>query len=227
MIKNKLKPDNIINILKTSLSYSDLIAHGNDCSNTTNKIMNLNFQDPLFSKKGKFYFPYTSESAFLILKHCTLFTDSRDLIISYYFKDTLNLHDSSFSLIDANQDYSCFEFGHFDEQNFKNSEFAQSRLSQDEYFSSLKIANWSYKDLVVSATFFYLDNIYSKCLFKNMALSSANGKPLKTGRAFTDLQAVSSYIALLLLTKIFVKKLFFTLKKTNFFVVYPDNSWFL
>lgn len=221
MTKKKLKTEKIINSLKTSLSYTDLVTYVNGCLSTTNKIMNLNLQDPLFSKKGKFYFPYSSESAFLILTHCTLFTNSKDLITSYYFKGILNLHKSSLSLINENEDYSFFEFHDFDEENFKNSEFAQSRLSQNEYFSSLKIANWSYKNFVVSATFFYLDYIHSKCLMKKMALISANAKPQKIDRAFRDLEAVSSYIALLLLNKIFGKKLFFTLKKTNFFVIYP------
>lgn len=96
----------------------------------------------------KFYFPYTSESAFLIITRCTLVPNSKDLLTAYHFKVALNLHACSASLIDANEDYDLFTFNDFEEENFQNSEFVHSDLSQDDYFSNLKIANWSYENLV-------------------------------------------------------------------------------
>ena len=79
----------------------------------------------------------------------------------------LNLHTSSYSLIEANQDFEFFKFTEFDEENFANSEFAKSKLSQNDYFLTLEISNWCYENLVISAAFFYLEHTHAKCLEKN------------------------------------------------------------
>ena len=218
MSKKKLETIKIINTLKTALSYPDLVSHVDGCQSNINQVMNFHFQDSLFSKGEKFHFPYTIESAVLIIRQCTLFTNSKDLLTAYHFGDALNLHTSSFSLIEANEDYTFYKFNEFDEENFQNSEFGQSSLSQDDYFSNLKIANWSYENLVVSATFFYLKYIHFKCLEKKICLTSTN----VSDQAFVELKAIGSDIALLLLSHMFGKKLFYTLKKTNLFLVYPD-----
>ncbi len=59
------------------------------------------------------------------------------------------------------------KFSNYAEKNFQNLKFGQSRLSQDDYFSNFKTVNWFYKNIVVSIVFFYLEEIYSKCLKKN------------------------------------------------------------
>ena len=59
---------------------------------------------------------------------------------------------------------------------------------------------------------------------KKLFLATSDKLPPKTSkvdRAFFDLQGASGHISLLLLSKTFGKKLFFTLKKTNIFLVYP------
>ena len=156
----------LINTLKTDLSYPNLVSHVDRSKSNVNQVMNLNFQNFLFSKNEKFGFPNIIESAALIITKCTFFTNSKDLVESYYFRDALNLHNSNFSLIKSNQDYEFYEFESFEKEEFENFEFGQSSLSQEKYFSNLEIANWSYENLVLSATFFYLKYIHVKTLEK-------------------------------------------------------------
>src|SRR5438309_1759484 len=64
-------------------------------------------------------------------------------------------------------------FDNIDDENLKNSKFANSNLDQKSYFKTLKIAEWSYANFIVSAIFFYLENIYGSYLEKkNFSLSN-------------------------------------------------------
>ena len=134
MIKKRLEKNKIINTLKTSLAYSDLILHAKECEGSYMKVMDLAFTSSLFSTNRKFRFPYTWESVFLIVENCTFFTNSEHLLTSCHFKGALNLHISSYSLKEANQDFTFFNFTEVNEENFINSEFARSELSQNDYF---------------------------------------------------------------------------------------------
>ncbi len=227
MNKNKFITKKILNVLKKTLSYSNLQNEVSSYLKFSPKIMTINFQDSLFSKKGRFHFPYTLESAKLILLNSTIYSSSKELIEAHYFKDALNLHPSSYSLINTNIDYELLEFNEFDEENFTNSQFVRSGLSQDEYFSSLKISSWSYDTLVVSAAFFYLENAYLTCIKilekKNISIPTdlKQLQSIISSSDFIDLKAAGSLMARLLLSKIFGKKLFFTIKKTNLFLLYP------
>ena len=136
------------------MAYKDLEAHFGDYSSNTNKKLHINYGHSIFSKGNKYRFPYNVESAFLIMKHCVNYTNSKNLIKSHYFKDNLNLHDSSESLTDESLYYDIDEFTESNHEYFENSKFSKSDLSQDEYFSKLQTANWSYENLIVSAIFF-------------------------------------------------------------------------
>lgn len=215
MEKNK-----IINTLKTSLSYSDLILHAKECEGSYIKVMDLDFTSSFFSTNRKFRFSYTWENALLIVENCTFFINSEDLLTSCHFKGALNFHISSYSLKEANKDFTFFNFTEVDEEDFTNSEFAKLELSQNDYFLTLEISNWSYEDLVISATFFYLEHIHAQCLEKKLFLATSDKLQQKMGilnKSFLGLEAVSACISLLLFSKIFEKKLFLTLKKQIFF----------
>ncbi len=207
------------------MSYSNLLSCVQKYENSDTSIMNLNFNNSLFWIHGKFRFPYSVKSALLIIKNATEFFNSRDLLVSHYFKDALNLHSSSETLKEENSDYEDFGFKWWDEEFFENSEYTKSQLSQEEYFLTLEISNWSYETLVLSATFFYIEHIHSKWITEKLLLTTSGDfsefDSKFFDKSFSELEIAATHIALLILSKPFGKKLFFTLKKTNIFLVYP------
>lgn len=46
----------------------------------------------------------------------------------------------------------------------ENSKFAKSNLNQKSYFETLKIANWTYEEFVVSAIYFHLEHLHGSYL---------------------------------------------------------------
>lgn len=87
------------------LSFEQLLLYKSKYKDLTNQIKNLNFENGEFFQKKEYYFPYTLESALLIVQNCTMYTSSKKLLLTHHFKDELNLHASSLTLIDANQNY--------------------------------------------------------------------------------------------------------------------------
>lgn len=77
----------------------------------------------------------------------------------------------------------------------------------------MKIASWSYENFIVSAIFFYLENFYVSYLEK---------KSFSPSKSFSELQSLSSSIALFFLHKIYGKALFSALQSTNIFTLYPE-----
>ncbi len=220
MSKNKLKPNEINALFKKDFVYLKIERDVLENCTNEDEITKLKFENTKFSKGGEFYFPYTSESAGVIVNYCNFFTNIKELLLTFHFQDSLNLHKSYFSLVNENADYELYEFRKFEIQGFENSDFTKSGLSQDEYFSNLKIANWSYENVVISATFFYLNSIHDTHLREKTI--AVEGEQESKERTFNIEMTTTGYkIAQLFLNIIFGKKLFFTLQKTNIFSVYP------
>ena len=94
-----------------------------------------------------------------------------------------------------------------------NSEFVNSNVSQDKYFKTLTISNWSYNDFVISAIYFYLETLYLKFL---------NRENNKKENVFHELKPVSGEIGFLFLNPLFGELLFTTIQQTNLFSQFPD-----
>lgn len=222
MTKKNINIKQLLNTLKTELPYSQLVSSVVKYQSTDEYVKNINFNDSKFSKNGKFYFPYSIESAVLIIQNCNFFSNAQDLIETFYFKDSLNLHTSFISLLETNEDYSESDFDMQAREYFRNSEFTLSGLSKEMYFSKLTISTWSYTNFVVSATFFYLEYNYTKFLESSISSIPKTSKLVLTHSSFFDLQITAGKISLLLLNKMVGKQLFFTLRKINIFTIYPE-----
>lgn len=204
----------IENLTKTHLSYSEIKKQVEIKTITKNKI---NFSNSKYGQNGKFRFPYNFQGAQAILDRAQFHTDSFTLIINTYFESDLNLHSSIDSLQEEVDETDVRDvFGYIDEEFLENSKFAKSDIDQESYFQTLEIATWSYSDLVVSAAFFYLENLYNNYLEKKKRFSA---------NSFSGLKLFASEMAFLFLNKIYGKSLFGVLQQTNIFFIYPE-SWF-
>lgn len=206
--------DSIENLIKTHLSYSEIKKQVKIKTITQNKI---NFSNSKYGQNGKFRFPYNLQDAQAIIDRAQFHTDSFTLIINTYFESDLNLHSSIDSLEEEVDETDVRDvFGYIDEEFLENSKFAKSHIDQKSYFQTLEIATWSYSDLVVSAAFFYLENLYNNYLEKKKRFSA---------NSFSELKLFASEMAFLFLNKIYGKSLFGVLQQTNIFFIYPE-SWF-
>lgn len=135
-------------------------------------------------------------------------------MLNGYFEGDVNLHSSIESLEDPfiEPDY---EDDKFNASILEKSKFARSNLSQKHYFKTLKIANWSYEDFIISAIYYYLEILHVRYL-KKMEFSS--------DKTFTEFSRFSGYGARFLLNRIFGKQLFITLQSTNLLLIYA-YSW--
>ena len=95
----------------------------------------------------------------------------------------------------------------------ENSPYAESKLTQEEYFNTLVIASWSSEEIVLSAVFCYLEKIYSDYCFRKIKNNNTT---------FFELKLFSGELFFLFLNKTFSKKLFKQLKKTNIFNFFPE-----
>jgi hypothetical protein len=218
--KKKLKIVKIINsvqnLIDTNFSYATIKTRLEVEIIRTKKI---DFSNSKYSKNNKYSFPYSIESAKIIISFCSYFTDSFTLLKNTYFTGELNLHLSIYSLEECTQDTDLqSSYGWIDEELMANSQFSKSNLDQKSYFQTLEIATWSYSDLVVSAIFFYLDNLYNNYLEKQLE------KELLYTKFSSNLKGFSSKTALFFLSKTYGKSLFSVLQKTNIFFLYPE-SW--
>src|SRR6476469_8119297 len=149
----------IKNLLKIDLSYSEIQKQ---IKKRTISEKKMNFADSKFSKNEEYRFPYTQENAIRIIDCCQHFTNVYELLLNTYLPGDLNLHSSKESLQnEVKEPILEWLFDEIDEENFKDSKFANSNLDQKSYFKTLKIADWSYEDFIVSTIFFYLENLYS------------------------------------------------------------------
>lgn len=201
----------IKNLLKIDLSYSEIQKQ---IKKTTISEKKMNFANSKFSKNEDYRFPYTQEDAIAIIGCCQYFTNTYELLLNTYLPGDLNLHSSRESLQNETKEPILeWLFDNIDDENFKNSKFANSNLDQKSYFKTLKIAEWSYANFIVSAIFFYLENIYGSYLEK---------KIFSPSKPFLELKTFSSSIALFFLHKTYGKSLFNTLQGTNVFTLYPE-----
>jgi len=201
----------IKNLLKIDLSYSEIQKQ---IKKRTISEKKMNFADSKFSKNEEYRFPYTQENAIRIIDCCQHFTNVYELLLNTYLPGDLNLHSSKESLQnEVKEPILEWLFDEIDEENFKDSKFANSNLDQKSYFKTLKIADWSYEDFIVSTIFFYLENLYVSYLEK---------KNFSPSKSFLELKSFSSSIALFFFHKIYGKALFSALQSTNVFTVYPE-----
>lgn len=211
----------IENLRKTHLSYSEIKKQVEIKTITKNKI---NFSNSKYGQNGKFRFPYNLQDAKAIIDWAPFHTDSFSLILNTYFESDLNLHSSIYSLQEEVDETDLRHvFGYIDEEFLENSKFAKSDIDQKSYFQTLEIATWSYSDLVVSAAFFYVENLYNNYLEKKK--NYLEKKKRFSGNSFSELKLFAGKMAFLFLNKIYGKSLFGVLQQTNIFCIYPE-SWF-
>ncbi len=204
----------IIILLQNDISYNAII---NQIKKRGDQTPTVNFLNSKYAHAKKYRFLYSQESALSIINSCQYYTNSYELILNKYFEDDLNIHSSIQSLKHEDVELECEEM---DLSNLENSKFAKSNLSQKAYFESLEISDWDYSDLIVSAVYFYIEKLYDTYLQRKKFPKDQN--KFYTNNSFYELRAFSSTVALLLLNKIYGKKLFITLENTNLFVSYPD-----
>ena len=167
----------IQNLIKIYLSYFKIKKQIEIKTITENKI---NFSNFKYGQNGKFRFPYNLQDAQAILDRAQFHTDSFTLLKNTYFESDLNLHSSIYSLQDEVDETDIRDvFDYIDEEFLENSKFSKSNVDQKSYFQTLEIATWSYSDLVVSAAFFYLENLYNNYLEKKKRFSANSFSGLK------------------------------------------------
>lgn len=172
----------------------------------------INFDNSKYSNGKQYCFPYSPQNALSIINNCQYHDNLYELLINGYHEGDLNLH-SSLETIEDEWIQPEFENEKFDSSVLTNSKFAQSNLSKKAYFDTLEISSWSYEDVIVSAIYYHLKNLYYAYL-----------KRIRTSenKSFFELTTFSSRVALLLLNNIYGKQLFVALQTTNLFVVYRD-----
>ncbi len=203
----KKRTKQIKSLLKTDLAYEVIVRQIQQQKKLS---VTIHFLRSKYSKGKLYYFTYTAESAKYILDSCQHYTNSFDLILRCYCEDDLNLH----SYISGLQNYSVEpENEEFDSSFLENSNFTKSNLTQENYFKTLEVSNWSYQHFVVSALYFHLETVYHTYL-----------KRCETARdkAFHEFALFNNETGLHLLNNIYGEELFIALQSTNIFIVYAD-----
>jgi hypothetical protein len=204
------RANQIENLLETDLAYNT-IKH--EIQKKGNETPVENFANSKYSTGQKYRFPYSLESALVVIESCQYYTNSYDFLLKHYFtEDELNIH-SSLESLEIEEVESKYEDQEYDEYFLENSKFAKSNLSQQAYFESLEISGWKYEDFVISAIYIHIEQLCQTYLKR---------KNTAKNKSFSELKLFSSHVGLFLLNSIYGKQLFTTLQKTNLFVIYPD-----
>lgn len=115
------------------------------------------FSKNQFFDSGKYAWPYSLSNAKLIIEKRKFHRNLYDLLLHHRFDGDLSLHKTHENLSKLNIDYD--EDFHLDFR-ISNSIFANSKLDQKEYFNSLKIIDWNYTEVIISAICYCLQDIY-------------------------------------------------------------------
>lgn len=94
--------------------------------------------------------------------------------------------------------------------NFENS---------DIEFKTLQLLNWDYAEIVVSAVYFYLENLYKNYL-------NRKNKIFFKDKSFYELDIVSSKLKLVFLNKNYGKKFFTVIESTDLLRIYSYHWLF-
>jgi hypothetical protein len=122
-----------------------------------NQNMETSFSKNQFFGSGKYAWPYSLSNAKLIIEKAKSRTNLYDLLLHHPFDRELSLHKTHASLSEINVDY---DESFFLESKISDSIFANSKKNRQEYFNSLKISNWSYSEIIISAICYCLENIF-------------------------------------------------------------------
>ncbi len=178
--------------------------------NVSKKNVQINFTNTKYSKNKKFYFPYGFENAEIIVESCVYSKSISKILEKDFFPDDLNTFKS---VIAFHERHPFRELDISEQRILQDSNFVNSKLSKKQYLKTLKIANWTYKDFVLSATYFYLETIYSEFL-------TEPNSPYK----FNSMRIASRKIPLVLLDPFLGPGLFKAIQSTNLLVKYP-KTW--
>ncbi len=144
-------------IILTNWSTSYFQIHELNDYFRTNQNMQTSFFNSNFFDSGKFAWPYSLSNAELIIEKGKYHTNLYDLLLHHPFDGALSLHKTHGSLSKINVDYDEDSFLEF---RISNSIFANSKLNRKEYFNSLKITDWGYTEVIISAICYCLQDIY-------------------------------------------------------------------
>src|SRR5213080_2122036 len=113
------------------------------------------FEKSKYSRSGEFAWPYCLENAELVFRTAYYFNNTFELLKSTQFYQELNLHKSVESVTT-----NAILADLVDQSDLFSSPFVNCKKTDHEYFNSLEISQWAYKDIVISATYCVLENIY-------------------------------------------------------------------
>ena len=124
---------------------------------TNNQNVEVSFSKNQFFGSGKYAWPYSLSNAKLIIEKAKYHTNLYELLLYHPFDNALSLHKTYESLIEINSDYDESSFLKF---KICNSIFAKSKKNRKQYFNSLKISNWTYSQVIISAICYCLQDIF-------------------------------------------------------------------
>lgn len=113
------------------------------------------FKKSKYSRSGEFAWSYSLENAELVFRTAYYFNNTFELLKSTQFYQELNLHKSVESVTT-----NAILADLVDQSDLFSSPFVNCKKTDHEYFNSLEISQWAYKDIVISATYCVLENIY-------------------------------------------------------------------
>lgn len=112
-----------------------------------------------YFKGGKKAWPSSVYNAELVVEEAMLYTNSFDLFNNNLFLQDFCLHKSFKDIVKKNFHYQKYSEFHVNKEIAK-SNFAIYEKNKKDYFNSLRIANWSYSDLIISAICFLYEHVY-------------------------------------------------------------------
>ncbi len=142
-------------LIDWNLNYFKISEFNNYCKNT--KSPQISFSNSNFFNSGEFAWPYSLENAKLVIEKAKFHTNVYNLLLNHPFKEELSLHKTFESLSKINPDYDEDFFLEFD---ISNSIFANSKKTQEDYFNSLGIADWTLTEVIVSAICYCIQQIH-------------------------------------------------------------------
>jgi hypothetical protein len=122
-----------------------------------NQNMQTSFCKNQFFYSRKYAWPYSLSNAEFMIEEGRFHENLYDLLLHHPFDGALSLHKTHESLIEINVDY---DEDFFLELKISKSTFANSKLDRKQYFNSLKITNWDYSEVIISAIWYCLQDIF-------------------------------------------------------------------
>ncbi len=98
-----------------------------------------------YGLNGTYTWLYSNFNARKILKCSPFLVDLYTVLSFEMFYDKLFLHNENSKLVTKNTIFKV-----------KDSSFIKSKLLQKEYFTTLKSADWTFQDVVLSAFYYFL-----------------------------------------------------------------------